>query len=249
MSAGEVTLAEGGPPPRGDMTLREVRGPAAVEGNPRRFFHLTWVIARTDYKLTYFGSILGYFWSFMQPLLFFGVLYLVFAVVLTNFSKGIKDYPGTAADEHRAVLVLSAGHHQLDRLAGGPGEPRAKDAVPAPGGSAGHGHHAGDQLLFNMVVVIAFMVAYGVSPRPTWLLMPVILVTLFILVTGISMLLSALYVRYRDIAPIWAAIAQALYFACPVFITINRSCPTARPWFASTCSTRWPSSCSRLATG
>jgi ABC-2 type transport system permease protein len=225
MSAGDVTLADGGPPPRGDMTLREVRGPAAIEGNPRRFLHLTWVIARTDYKLTYFGSILGYLWSFMQPLLFFGVLYLVFAVVLTNFSKGIMDYP---------VLLLmnivlfsffqQATTNSITSLVARESLVRKMQfprlVIPMATVTT-----LSINLLFNTIVVIAFMVAYGVSPRPTWLLMPVILVMLFILVTGISMLLSALYVRYRDISPIWAVISQALYFACPVFITINSILP------------------------
>ena len=45
-------------------------------------------MATTDYKLTYFGSVLGYLWSFTQPLLFFGVLYLVFGVMLAkSFAK------------------------------------------------------------------------------------------------------------------------------------------------------------------
>ena len=75
------------------LPLAEVRGPSAFGGGWRRFVHLTWVISRTDYKLTYFGSVLGYLWSFMQPLLFFGVLYVVFAVIITNLSKGVKDFP------------------------------------------------------------------------------------------------------------------------------------------------------------
>jgi ABC-2 type transport system permease protein len=35
------------------------------------------------------------------------------------------------------------------------------------------------------------------------------------------MLLSALYVRYRDVAPIWGVISQTLYFASPVFLLIE----------------------------
>ena len=64
--------------------LAEVRGPSALSGDWRRFLRLTWLIASTDYRLTYFGSVLGYLWSFMQPLLFFGVLYVVFGLVLTT---------------------------------------------------------------------------------------------------------------------------------------------------------------------
>jgi ABC-2 type transport system permease protein len=76
-------------------------------------------------------------------------------------------------------------------------------------------------LAFNLIVVVVFMLLYGVQPRWTWLLLPVLVTLLFVLTTGISMLLSALYVRYRDIAPIWGVISQALYFASPVFIVIE----------------------------
>jgi ABC-2 type transport system permease protein len=47
------------------------------------------------------------------------------------------------------------------------------------------------------------------------------MVLLFIFTAGLAMLLSALYVRFRDISPIWGVISQALYFASPVFIVIN----------------------------
>ena len=95
--ASSVTRTRSGEVGRDDapttLPLAEVRGPSAFGGGWRRFLHLTWVISRTDYKLTYFGSILGYLWSFMQPLLFFGVLYVVFAVIITTLSKGVKDFP------------------------------------------------------------------------------------------------------------------------------------------------------------
>ena len=53
-------------------------GPSALGGDVRRFVELTLTLARTEFKLRYFGSVLGYVWSLMRPLLFFGVLYLFF---------------------------------------------------------------------------------------------------------------------------------------------------------------------------
>ena len=79
----------------------------------------------------------------------------------------------------------------------------------------------GINLAFNMTVVVVFMVSYGVAPRASWLILPVLMVGLFLFTFGLAMLLSALYVRYRDVAPIWSVISQALYFASPVFIVIN----------------------------
>jgi len=71
----------------------EVRryGPSAFGDNLRRFFSLTYTLASTDFKLTYFGSILGYVWSLMRPLLFFGVLYYVFTEIF-HVGAGVPFY-------------------------------------------------------------------------------------------------------------------------------------------------------------
>jgi ABC-2 type transport system permease protein len=77
------------------------------------------------------------------------------------------------------------------------------------------------QLALNLIVVLVFILIYGLSPRATWLLMPVIAGAFFVLTAGVAMLLSSLYVRYRDVAPIWSVIGQALFYASPVFITVE----------------------------
>ena len=61
---------------------RPIRGPSALGGGLRRFAHLTRTLAVTDFKLKFFGSVLGYLWQLMRPLLLFGVLYFVFTQVV-----------------------------------------------------------------------------------------------------------------------------------------------------------------------
>ena len=207
-----------------DMTMEEVRGPSATGGGWRRFVHLTWVISRTDYKLTYFGSALGYVWSFMQPLLFFGVLYLVFAVIV-NFNKGVPDFPvillmnivifGFFQAGTGASIASVLTRENLVRKMHFP-----RLVIPLSTVIT-----VSINLVFNLAVVLLFMLGYGVHPRATWLLLPVSILALFILTSGLAMLLSALYVRYRDVAPIWGVISQALYFASPVFILIESVLP------------------------
>jgi ABC-2 type transport system permease protein len=197
-----------------------MHGPSALGGGWRRFLSLTWLISSTDYKLTYFGSALGYVWSLMQPLLFFGVLYVVFAV-LVNFNKGARDFP---------VLLL------MNIVLFGFFQQATNTAVPSvvTRESLVRKMHfprlviplssvvtAAINLLLNLVVVLIFMVAYGVTPRLSWLLLPVLVALLFVFTCGVAMLLSALYVPYRDVAPIWSVFSQALYFASPVFILIE----------------------------
>ena len=77
----------------------------------------------------------------------------------------------------------------------------------------------------NILAVFVFMLIYGVEPRLTWLLLPIALMPLIVLTTGVSMLLSALYVRYRDVAPIWAVISQVLFYGSPIFYTIDQAKP------------------------
>lgn len=204
------------------LQLKRVKGPSGLGGGGRRFFHLTWLISSTDFKLTYFGSVLGYIWSFAQPLLFFGVLYLMFAVVLSGkLSAGVVDFPVLLLMNivlfnffTQATGGAVASVVQRENLVRKMHFPRL--VIPLAVVTT-----AAMQLILNLIVVLCFMTAYGVRPRLTWLLLPVILVALAALTCGVAMFLSALYVRYRDVAPIWSVISQALFYASPIFITIE----------------------------
>ena len=76
-------------------------------------------------------------------------------------------------------------------------------------------------LLLNLVVVFVFILAWGVDPTWTWLLFPLPLLFLFALGAGVSMMLSALYVRFRDAAIIWAVLAQTLFYATPILYPLG----------------------------
>jgi ABC-2 type transport system permease protein len=204
------------------MPLKRIKGPSALGGGGRRFFHLTWLVSTTDFKLTYFGSVLGYIWSFAQPLLFFGVLYTMFAIVLAGkLSKGVADFPVLLLMNivlfnffQGATGAAVPSVVQRENLVRKMHFPRLVIPLAVVGTAA-------MQLVLNLVVVIGFMLAYGVHPRLTWLLLPVLLAALAVLTCGVAMLLSSLYVRYRDVAPIWGVVSQALFYACPIFITIE----------------------------
>src|SRR3989344_4063987 len=58
----------------------------------KNYINLTLQMALTDFKLKYSGSFLGYIWSLVKPLLFFGVLYVVFTYFF-SLGKGIPNYP------------------------------------------------------------------------------------------------------------------------------------------------------------
>jgi ABC-2 type transport system permease protein len=76
-------------------------------------------------------------------------------------------------------------------------------------------------LVLNLVAVAVFVLASGVEPRLSWLLLPIPLVLLMVFAAGIGMLVSALYVPYRDVRPIWEVALQGLFYATPIFFPIQ----------------------------
>jgi ABC-2 type transport system permease protein len=73
-------------------------------------------------------------------------------------------------------------------------------------------------LVLNLVVVMVFATIEGVRPMLSWLQLPLILGMLALVSSGVAMLLSALFVRFRDISPIWEVLSQILFYASPVIL-------------------------------
>jgi ABC-2 type transport system permease protein len=200
---------------------RVMRGPSAFGGTPRRFWNLTWMLAVTDFRMSYFGSALGYLWSLMRPLLFFGVLYLVFSKVL-RVGGNVRDYP--------VVLLLNIVLFSFFSEATGQSvasmvvrEPLVrKMQFPRMVVPLATVLTSAINLLLNLVAVFVFLLIYGIRPHWTWLLFPVVLAPLIVFTAGMAMLLSALYVRYRDVAPIWTVVSQLLFYGTPIIYTIEK---------------------------
>ena len=72
----------------------------------------------------------------------------------------------------------------------------------------------------NLIVVMIFAVGAGVQPMLSWLELPLIVGALIVFAAGMSMLLSALFVSFRDVQPIWEVVLQIVFYASPVIISI-----------------------------
>jgi ABC-2 type transport system permease protein len=199
---------------------RPIRGPSALDGDLRRFAHLTRTLAVSDFRLRFFGSALGYFWQLMRPLLLFTVLYLVFtqaiklgaetkffpvvlltAIVLyTFFQEATNGAVTSVVDREQLVRKI-----QFPRL-----------VIPTTSVVT-----ATFNLVLNLLVVFVFALASGVTPHVGWLQVPVLLVLLWIGSLGMATLLSALYVRARDVKPIWDVLLQILLYGSPVIYAIE----------------------------
>lgn len=193
-------------------------GPSAIEDDARRFLSLTLTLATTDFKVRYFGSVLGYLWSLMRPLMFFGVIFVVFNYVF-SFGRKVPHYPVYLLTS--IVLwtyFVETTTASVTSLVGREGMLR-KMRFPRLVIPLSVGLTALFNLGMNMIAVVVFALATGVYPRWSWLEMPVIILLFTTLAVGVGMLLSALYVRFRDVQPIWDVISQALFYASPVIYT------------------------------
>src|SRR5919199_5502859 len=198
-----------------------VTGPSAVSGDPRRLVTLSFTLAVTDWKLRFFGSVLGYVWSLLRPLLLFGILYVVFSQFV-GVNAGIANYPllllsgivlfFTFGEMTGGAVMSLVDRETLVRKVSFP-----RLAVPLSVSLA-----ASLNLLLNLVTIAIFVAAAGIPARWTWLLLPLPLVGLVVLGTVLGMLLSALYVPFRDVKPIWDVVSQALFYATPILYPIEK---------------------------
>ena len=201
-------------------TGREVTGPTSMGTDPRRFWHLAWTLATTEFKLRFFGSVLGYFWQLMRPLLLFAVLYAVFVGILNTGGDqpmfGVALLLGIVVFQFFADSTIASIRSLMNRenLVRKIDFPRA--AIPVS---------CVLQAIFNfglnLIPVFVFLFAAGGSISVRWLELPLVLAMLIIFVTGLSLLLSALFVSFRDVEPIWEVLAQALFYGTPILYSLS----------------------------
>jgi ABC-2 type transport system permease protein len=201
----------------------------AVNSGLRRFLLITFSLARTEFKIRYFGSVLGYLWSLMRPLMLFGVLYVVFTHVV-RFGGDIEHYPLKlllaivmwsyfAEVTGQAVSSLVQRESLLRKM------PFPPAVIPLSVALTG-----AFNLGLNLVVVLLFVLGTGIAPAGAWLELLPLVGLLLVLSAAVSMLLAVLYVPFRDVAPIWEVATQLLFWGTPIIYVIGTAPASVREW-------------------
>jgi ABC-2 type transport system permease protein len=208
--------------------LRDIRGPSAVTGDARRFWRLLWHLAKTDFRLKYHGSAFGYLWSLMSPLLLFAVLYLVFTKVI-RFGGDVESFAALIllnimlftffAEATSSSLVSIVVGESVIRKMEFPRLVLPLSIVLAWTFTLG----------LDLIVVLGFLIFLAHVPvTATWLLLPVLVLWLYVFTVGVALLLSTLFVRFRDTAQIWTVISRVMFYASPVLFPIELFPPGAK---------------------
>jgi ABC-2 type transport system permease protein len=189
--------------------------PIVLGTDARRFWQLTVTLATTDFKLRFYGSALGYAWTLVRPLALFGVIWFVFAKVI-GAGGNVKNYSSyilvaMTLFQYALGVVTASLTSLVDRqtLLRKIRFPRLVIPLSVTLESLFH-------LVLTLLAVFVFLFISGVFPTWSWLELIPLVAVLTLLAVGGGLLLSVLYVRFRDLKPIWDVAGQMLFYASPV---------------------------------
>lgn len=175
---------------------------------------------KTDFKLRYQGSLIGHLWSILKPMLLFTIMYAVFI----RFLRIDDGTPHTAigvlfsmvtwnffaeATNMGMLSIVSRGDllRKLDF---------SKEIIVVSSVAS-----AGINYSINLLVVLSFAMINGIPLSLNFLVLIPLFLELVLLASGIAFILSSLFVKYRDIGPIWEVIMQAGMYGAPIIYSLT----------------------------
>lgn len=177
-------------------------------------------LVRTDFKLRYQGSVLGYAWSLLRPLLLFVILYIVF-VKFIKLGAGVPHYPIYLL---LGIVLWNFFSEMTSMSLGsivGRGDLIRKIRIPRWIIVVSSSISALINLGLNLLVVAAFMLINKVDFMQDAVYFPIILLQIYIFALGVSLFLSAAFVKYRDVSYIWEVVLQALFYLTPILYPLT----------------------------
>ena len=183
-------------------------------------------LTKTDFKLRYQGSVLGYLWALLRPLMMFAILYVVFAKLL-RIGGDIPHYSvyllcGTTMWSFFTECTSQGIQAIVNR-----GDLLRKISFPKYIVVVSATWTAVINMLINLVVIIIFALINGVTPSWSWFLVIPAILELYLLSLGIAFLLGSINVKYRDITSIWDVLVQALFYAVPIIYPVSMVASTS----------------------
>ena len=177
-------------------------------------------LVKTDFKLRYQNSVLGYLWTLLRPLFLFAILYVVFVKVL-NAGKGLPHFGvylllGIVIWNYFVEVTTNSVAVIVSK-----GDLMRKISFPRYVIILAGSFSALINLMFNLLVVGIFMAIAKTEVSPSVIFLPLLIIELFVFSLSMAFLLSALFVKFRDIGFIWEVIIQGAFFAIPIMYAFS----------------------------
>lgn len=179
-------------------------------------------LAKNDFKEQFLGSYLGIIWAILRPAIFMTIIWFIFSI---GFKGKIVD------NDIPFVLYLMCGYIPWfffsDAVTGGMNSVINNrflvkkvnfrvSLLPIVKVLSAFFLH----LIFICILVIVFLL-HGYRPNIYWLQLPFYIIMMFILVLGVSWLVSALRVFMKDVAQVVSVVLQLGFWITPIFWSIK----------------------------
>jgi ABC-type polysaccharide/polyol phosphate export permease len=178
---------------------------------------LIWMLAKTDFKLRYHGSVLGYLWALLKPLLTFAVLNFVFSSIFNPRGTGEETY------SLQLLVALMMYYFFSEGTSAGMGSLLSKSQlvtkiyVPRWAIILASTINATMIFLMNLLVIAFFFAVKGFMPSiPAILTFLMFSVFIYIIVLSFALLTAPLYVKFRDLTMIWDVLIMVILYASPI---------------------------------
>lgn len=191
------------------------------ETSANNYLELVWTLAKTDFKMRYHGSALGYVWAILKPLFIFLILNFVFSrmigrgAAIPHYSlqliTGIILWNFFAEASMAGLISLLKKSSLITKIY----FPRWIVVVASTLNSL---------FVFgmNLIILTVFFAYYQVTPGPAALLTAAAYVLgIYVLVVSFSLIAAPLYLKFRDLEQIWEVVLQVLFFAAPIVYPLS----------------------------
>jgi len=177
-----------------------------------------WTLVRTDFKVRYHGTAMGFVWAMLKPAAMFAVLMSVFTFVFASQSDyalrlvlGLFLYDYFQESTKGGLVSL----HSKGYLIGRSQFPRWLLVVASTANPL-------IVIATASVAILAWLALVGRFPAPMALaLYGLYVLLLALIVIGFSLAASVLFVRYRDLNQIWDVAVQAGLFVAPIIYPLE----------------------------
>jgi len=196
--------------------------------------NLLFNLVRRDLTVRYKSTVLGFFWSFIKPLVLTAIFYVAFQIILTvpresdvpfalKLLTGILAWTFTAGATGEAMNVIMANANLIKKV-------RLPLAVFPLAAVCSHLIH----FILALFVLVALAIVFHLPPAPAIVFFPLIMALQFLLTLAVALTLAALNVFYRDVGSLWEVLTTAWFYATPIVypfsLFINAMEPKGLGW-------------------
>ena len=180
----------------------------------RRYINIVREFMISIFKIRTGGAVLGFAWTLLHPLAMLLILYML-------FSKRI----GSGIPHYGLFLLIGILHWNLFsratmismRSITTKRSMLRNVYIPITAVVAGSILEAFLSFLFELLIVGVFIIVSGLGLSAVVFLLPFVVLTQLLLITGVSLVLASLNIYFQDIEYIWDVLLKLGFFVTPIF--------------------------------